>query len=231
MNRRTKYSVGIVLVALALILPNILQAQGTLTLDGLATQVKALTARLNDAEREDRRLGAKIAALENRIAQLEPTSTPTPRPTPTRRPPTATPRPTRRPTPKPTAMPSPCRRSGIPEPPSGVRVNCDAWEVTYQLATLASGGYVSDSLLPQIARDIYPMVVDSDRNCGVGVSRLADMVYTASRQMEALGKPSGGGSAIGYLLGVISDQNFKEIVKEAGGTCQEAISLIVLLSE
>lgn len=241
MRHRTLLAAGTVIVALALLLPTILQAQSPLTLESLSEQISNITDRLDDGERAERRLGAKIAALENRVTQLESTatavssaatsnrwakSTATPTPRPTRKP-TATPRPTSRPTATSTA----CSRSGIPEPPSGFRLNCDAWEVTYQLFSLASGGYVSDSTLPQLASEIYPMVVKADRNCGVGVSRMADMVYAASKQMERLGKPAGGGSAIGYLLGVVSDSNFDEIKKEAGGTCRDAISLIVLLSE
>lgn len=51
MNRSAKYAAGIVIVALALLLPSILQAQGTLTLEGLAKQVESLASRIHSLER------------------------------------------------------------------------------------------------------------------------------------------------------------------------------------
>lgn len=226
MNRRAKYAVGILLAALALLLPSLLQAQSPLTLESLAQQIKVITDRLDDGERAERSLGAKIAALENRIAQLEPTSTP--EPTATQRP---TRRATRRPTPRPTAtaMSQGCNLAGVPDPPSSrQRVNCEAWGITYKLITLATGRPI-DNMLPRVLREFYPLVVDSARNCRVSPTRLGDLVYRGSEQLERLGKPAEG-SAIGYLLGAMSEKAFTTVVDEAGG-CLEAIVMIIVAAE
>ena len=50
MNRRMKYLIGIVIVVLSLSLPNLLLAQSELTLESLAEQLVALTARIERIE-------------------------------------------------------------------------------------------------------------------------------------------------------------------------------------
>ena len=104
MNRKAKYFVSIVLVALALLSPYFLQAQGTISLEGLSEQVQNLFS-------GQEKLDSRVAAIETRLA---PTATRTPRPTPTRKP-TATPRPTRRPTPRPTSTLSPGAQAALNE--------------------------------------------------------------------------------------------------------------------
>ena len=65
MRRKTKYLLGIVIVALALLSPQFLQAQGELTLAGLAEKVEALFTAHDD-------LAERVSALET-----PPASTPT----------------------------------------------------------------------------------------------------------------------------------------------------------
>ena len=76
MNNRTKYAVGIVLVVLGLSLPNLLLAQGELTLESLAERVENLFSGQDD-------LKERLAAVETRLA---PTPTRTQRPTATNTP-------------------------------------------------------------------------------------------------------------------------------------------------
>lgn len=85
MNRRSRYLAGIVIVALALLLPSILLAQDGTTLPSLARFVKSIDARLMIVEDAKWTHGARLDFLETRVADLEaePTETPTPRkPTP-----------------------------------------------------------------------------------------------------------------------------------------------------
>ncbi len=220
MRRRLMCFAGVALAALVLIVPQILWAQGELTLEGLAEKVDFLFA-----SREE--FNSRIAVLETRTA-------PTATPTPTLQPLTATPRATatrKPPTSQPTAtaMSQSCRMSDVPDPPPYHKVvNCEAWGVTYKLVTLASGRTV-DNMLPMIIREFYPLVVDSARNCRVSPTRLGDLVYRGSEQMKRLGKPTEG-SAIGYLLGVMSDRNFTTVVDESGG-CVEAIVVVIMTAE
>ena len=78
-----------------------LYAQGDMTLEGLAANVKTITARIGNLEVEDgkqearfARLARRVSALETEMRRLRPPLSPTRRPTAT---------PTRRPTPRPTA--------------------------------------------------------------------------------------------------------------------------------
>ena len=73
MNRRAKYAVGIVIIVLSLSLPNLLLAQGELTLASLAERVESLFSGQSE-------LKARMAAMETRLA---PTPTKTSRPTAT----------------------------------------------------------------------------------------------------------------------------------------------------
>ena len=73
MIRRLKYAVGIVIVVLILSLPNLLLAQGELTLESLAERVESLFTGQDE-------LKARMAAVETRLV---PTPTRTSRPTAT----------------------------------------------------------------------------------------------------------------------------------------------------
>ena len=72
MERRLKYAIGIVFVVLSLSLPNLLLAQGDLTLGNLAERVENLFSGQDN-------LKARVEAIETRLA---PTPTKTKRPTP-----------------------------------------------------------------------------------------------------------------------------------------------------
>lgn len=118
MNRRLKYAVGIVIVALALLSPQFLQAQDTLTLDDLAAQ---LTTFSENVGLRISMLGDRVYRLESQLADLEKklnTPTPTPRPTPTK-----TPRPTRKPTPKPRPTLDPAAQAALDESKAHLWVN------------------------------------------------------------------------------------------------------------
>ena len=98
MNRITKYFAGILLIALALLSPQFLQAQSTFTLDGLAERLQFLDIRLTKIEdtewmRNNRidSMGKQIVRLEEQVIRLRaaiPAATPWPTPTdlPTRTP-------------------------------------------------------------------------------------------------------------------------------------------------
>jgi len=214
MNRRLLYAVGIVFVVLAFGAAQV-GAQGALTLESLAERIDKQDAQIVQMLRRMYQLETKISKLQREVF---PTETPTPRPT---RRPTATPRPT--------AAPQQCNQSGIPEPPAGFQLNCDAWKVSFQLVSLAIGGEASN-ILPRIARQFYPLVVDAARNCGVSVYTLGDLVYTGSEQMKSMGKPSDGGSPIGYLLGAMATPEFKQMVKDVG-SCKDTLTLVILASD
>lgn len=85
MNRRSRYLAGIVIVALALLLPSILLAQDGTTLQSLAQYVKSINNRLIIVEDAKWKHATRLDMLDERIAALEAkaTDTPTPRkPTP-----------------------------------------------------------------------------------------------------------------------------------------------------
>lgn len=84
-------------------------------------------------------------------------------------------------------------------------------------------------MLPRVLREFYPLVVKAARNCRVSTTTLGDLVYMGAREMERMGKPSEG-NAIGYLLGVMADKVFTDLLKEAGG-CTEAIVLVIYAAE
>lgn len=227
MNPKTKYLI-LVLAAVLLLSPLALQAQGELSLE-------SLLERLN-------RTDERVAAIETAIAPT-PNLTATARATRAtaravsrvtataraRSRPTATPRPTA--IGNPTATPRPaCNLPGIPEPPPPAqRLNCEAWGVTYKLVSIAADGASIDGMLPRVLREFYPLVVKSARNCRVSPNTLGDLVYMGAREMERMGKPSQG-NAIGYLLGVMADKVFTDLLKEAGG-CTEAIVLVIYAAE
>ena len=106
MNRRVQNAVGIVILVLALLLPQVprISAQATVTLDTLATKLETLSNRIENVEFRIGKQGTRLHRLESQVEDLERklnTPTPTPRPTPTR-----TPRPTRKPTPTPKPRPT-----------------------------------------------------------------------------------------------------------------------------
>ena len=68
MSRGAKYSVGIVLAALALVVPQILLAQGELTLEGLAKQVGIL---FESREESDSRISTLEPALLPRRSPVQ----------------------------------------------------------------------------------------------------------------------------------------------------------------
>lgn len=87
MNRSAKYAVGFVIVLLTLSLPHILQAQGTLTLEGLAERVESLFVGQSDLEQ-------RLVTIEKQLSIETYTPTPTA---------TSTATPTFTPTPEPSA--------------------------------------------------------------------------------------------------------------------------------
>ena len=231
MKGSTKYL--ILVLAVLLLSPLALQAQGEITLESLLERLNRTDARVAAIEtaiassptpnatataRATRAI-ARAASQATATARAEARATATPRPTVTRRSnfrPTATPRPA-------------CNLPGIPEPPPPAqRLNCEAWGVTYQLVSLAAGTSI-DGMLPRVLREFYPLVVKAARNCRVSYTTLGDLVYVGAQQMERLGKPSQG-NAIGYLLGALSDRAFVDIVDEAEG-CSEAIVLVIWAAE
>ena len=157
MNRRAKYAIGLVIVVLAFLSPN-LQAQGRLTLEGLSERIDTLF-QFHHGNRN------RIAALETRVAALPtPTPTRTPRPTPTRRP-----------TPKPTATTDPAVQAALDESAAndwasralqeaknqkGIDWRKGGWMEWYNrpnvvkvfLATMDECGFTADSLVKLIAR-------------------------------------------------------------------------------
>ena len=230
MNPKTKYSI-LVFVAVLLLSPLALQAQGEISLESLASRITVLQSGHNRQERalsqqldRIRKLEAEVRSLKNSTATQKPTATArataTPKPTATKWSnfrATATPRPD-------------CNLPGIPEPPPPAqRIDCEAWGVTYQLVSLAAAGASIDGMLPRVLREFYPLVVRAARNCGVSATNLGDLVYVGAQQMERMGKPSQG-NAIGYLLGGMADSAFVDVMKEAGG-CSEAVVLVIWAAE
>ena len=75
MNLKTKYRIGLAILALTLLLPNVLQAQGNITLEGVAQSLGRLTQRFSELEE-------RIRVIEQAL-DIPPTPTPTPKPTST----------------------------------------------------------------------------------------------------------------------------------------------------
>jgi len=79
-----KRQIIVVIAALALVAPGALMAQGDLTLEDLATQVKDLTSKVVELFTTQDDLAQRLAAVETAIAPtVTPTATPTMTPTPT----------------------------------------------------------------------------------------------------------------------------------------------------